>query len=391
MKPLFPLLVLLTAFPALSTDMYLPAMPTLQQIWHQPVAVVNLTLIGFFVTFCFALLVYGPVSDRFGRRPPLLTGVTLYITACLACAAAPDVAWLIVARVLQAAGAAAAAALALAITKDVYDGRQRARIIAHIAVILALAPMLAPIIGSWLLAWASWRWIFVIQGFMGAVALYGVWRMPETLPVVVASGAREVAAGYRRLFKNRRFMSITLTMSLLALPFFAFIAGSADMYINGFGLTARQFGYFFGFNATGIMFGPMLFSRLSHRVPAERLMSAGFAGVGIGGLFMVLGPGGGPWHLALCNWAMVFSFGLCRPPTNNLALEQVHRDAGSASSLLVFTYMLVGAGGMGLISLDWADKVRFLGVLGTMAGTLNLLFWLRFKHRFRPARPIPGP
>jgi len=314
--PLFPLLVLLTAFPALSTDMYLPAMPTLQRTWQQPAAVVNLTLIGFFVTFCFALLVYGPVSDRFGRRPPLLAGIGLYVAACLGCAAAPDIGWLIGARVLQAAGAAAASALALAITKDVYDGHQRARIIAHIAVVLAAAPMVAPVIGGWLLEWTSWRWIFVIQGGMGLVALLGVGWMPETLPAMVKTGFGQVAAGYLRLLANRRYMSVTLMMSLLALPFFAFIAGSADIYINGFGLTPRQFGYFFGLNASGIMFGPLAFSRLSRRVCLARLMSFGFAGVTLGGLFMVLGPGAGPWHLALYNWTMVFSFGLCRTPTN---------------------------------------------------------------------------
>ncbi len=130
----FALLVLLTAFPALSTDMYLPAMPALAGIWGVSMAVVNLTLIGFFVTFCVALLIYGPVSDRFGRRPPLLAGVSLYVAASLACAASSGAGGLIAARVLQAAGAAAASSLAMAITKDVYDGRQRARIIAHIAV-----------------------------------------------------------------------------------------------------------------------------------------------------------------------------------------------------------------------------------------------------------------
>ena len=385
----------MAAFPPLSTDMYLPAMPTLQRIWHQPVTMVNLTLIAFFVAFCFALLFYGPVSDRYGRRPPLLAGVGLYVAASIACAAAPGVGWMIGARVLQALGGASAAALSMAVTKDVYDGRKRARIIAHIAVVLALAPMLAPVLGGWLLSWTSWRGIFLIQAAMGLIAMVGVWRMPETLPVATAAGAAgagKAAAGYLRLFKNRRFSSITFSTSLLALPAFAFIAGSADIYINHFGLTAQKFSYFFGFNATGMMFGPLAFSRLCRKMPTERLISIGYAGICLGGLLMVISPGaGGPWHLALCNWAMAFSFGLCRPPVNNLALEQVHQDAGAASSLLVFTYMLVGAAGMGLISLKWSDKVAFLGLLGLLAGGANLFFWLRFKDRYRPRRPLPGP
>ena len=215
--------------------------------------------------------------------------------------------------------------------------------------------------------------------------------MAETLPTPSTAGMRQVAAGYLRLFRNRRFMSITLPLSVLSLPFFAFIAGSADIYINGFGFSARRFGYYFAFNATGLMLGPLVFARLSRRIPVERLMSLGFAGVTMGGLLMALGPDAGPWRLALCNWAMVFSFGLCRPPANNLALEQVQRDAGAASSLLVFTYMLVGAVGMGLISFEWSDKVAFLGSLGVLAGGTNLFFWLRFKHHLRPGRPLPGP
>lgn len=387
----FALLVLLTAFPALSTDMYLPAMPALAGIWGVSMAVVNLTLIGFFVTFCVALLIYGPVSDRFGRRPPLLAGVSLYVAASLACAASSGAGGLIAARVLQAAGAAAASSLAMAITKDVYDGRQRARIIAHIAVVLALAPMLAPMAGGWLLTWTSWRAIFVFQSLLGIVALAGVWCMDETFRHPSRDGFRQVAAGYLRLFRNRRFMGITLPLSVLSLPFFAFIAGSADMYINQFGFSPRHFSYLFAFNATGLMLGPLVFTRLSRRVRVERLMGIGFAGVALGGLFMALGPGTAPWRLALCNWVMVFSFGLCRPPANNLALEQVQRDAGAASSLLVFTYMLVGAGGMGLISCPWSDKVALLGVLGALAGGVNLLCWRRFRHRWRPAHPLPGP
>ena len=119
------LLALLSAFPPLSTDMYLPAIPLLQKAWHQPLAVVNLTLVGFFVGYCVFLLFYGPLSDRFGRRPLLLVGIGVFILASLLCALADNVISLIVFRVLQAAGAASASALALAISKDVYQGYER--------------------------------------------------------------------------------------------------------------------------------------------------------------------------------------------------------------------------------------------------------------------------
>ncbi|MDX2455403.1 MFS transporter [Desulfosarcina sp.] len=172
------LLALLTAFPPLSTDMYLPAIPLLQKTWQQPLAIVNLTLVGFFVSYCVFLLIYGPLSDRFGRRPLLLVGIGIFILASLLCALSNNVVSLTFFRVLQAAGAASASALALAISKDAYGVHERERI-------LALAPMLAPIFGGWLMTWFSWRWIFVVQGMLGAVAwigvLLGIWLLlPKT-------------------------------------------------------------------------------------------------------------------------------------------------------------------------------------------------------------------
>lgn len=125
------LLALLSAFPPLSTDMYLPAIPLLVKLWQQPLALVNLTLVGFFVSYCFFLLFYGPLSDRFGRRPLLLAGIGLFILASILCALADGLIGMIVFRVLQAAGAAAASTLALAISKDIYAGHERARILAY--------------------------------------------------------------------------------------------------------------------------------------------------------------------------------------------------------------------------------------------------------------------
>lgn len=171
---------------------------------------VNLTLVGFFISYCVFLLFYGPLSDRFGRRPLLLVGIGIFILASLLCALADNVVSLIFFRVLQAAGAASASALALAISKDVYDVHERERILAYIGVIMALAPMLAPVFGGWVLTWFSWRWVFVIQGAIGTTAWIGVFRMPETLKTPVAAGALQTAGIYLQLLGNRRYMGFAL-------------------------------------------------------------------------------------------------------------------------------------------------------------------------------------
>ena len=372
----FLLLALLAAFPPLSTDMYLPAIPLLQHSWQQPLAMVNLTLVGFFVSYCVFLLFYGPLSDRYGRRPLLLVGIGIFILASLLCALADNVVSLIFFRVLQAAGAASASALALAISKDVYDVHERERILAYIGVIMALAPMLAPILGGWVLTWFSWRWVFVIQGAIGTIAWIGVFRMVETLKTPVAAGALQTAGIYLQLMSNRRYMGFALMMSLVVLPNFAFIGGSADIYITRLGLSEQMFGYFFALNAAAIMAGSFACTRLTGRVRSTRLLTAGFAGILIGGIGMILRWIPGPWGLALPMAVISFSFGISRPPSNNLVLEQVDRHAGAASSLLIFIYFMLGAFAMWLISLDWADKIRTIGVLGAVCGGVILGIWI---------------
>ncbi|MCJ8499469.1 multidrug effflux MFS transporter [Desulfatitalea alkaliphila] len=381
-RPILLLLALLTAFPALSTDMYLPALPYLGALWDVPLVVVNFTLIGFFLSYCVMMLVYGPLSDRFGRRRPLLVGVGIFIAASGMCALAPDIHVLIAARVLQAAGAAAASALALAISKDLFESAQRARIMSYIAVIVALAPMLAPIIGGWVIHYVGWRWVFICQGGMGMIAWVGVFRMTESLQRFQAVSAREAVRVYFRLFRNRRYTGLLLAMSLLVFPFFAFIAGSPDIYMTRFGMDERQFGLFFGFNAFAFMCGPMAFSRLSRRVSTASLLTVAFAGIAISSLLMLIWPYDSPWRLALPMWGITFFLGMSRPPSNNLILDQVDRDVGAASALIIFTFMTCGAISMGLISLQWTDKIRVLSSMGAIGGTAAFLFWHKYGKRY---------
>ena len=378
---IFLLLVLLSAFPPLATDMYLPAIPLLQQQWHQPLAVVNLTLVGFFVSYCLFLLIYGPVSDRFGRKPPLVGGISLFIVASLLCALAGNVTTLIVARILQAAGAAAAATLCLAMTKDLYASTERVRILAWMGVIMPLAPAIAPIFGSWLLLWFSWHWIFVSQAVVATIALIGVLMIEETLPEKSSTSALETAKIYLQLFRNRRYLSYALMVSLIVFPHFAFIAGSADIFITHFGLSEQTFAYLFAINALALMSGALLCTRLLHRFTSTRVMTLGFAGVLMGGLIMLLRLFPAPWSLTIPMSLVTFSLGLSRPPSNNLVLDQVERHAGAASSLLVFLFFLLGSFSMWLISLDWRDKVQVIGILATVVGVVMLGLWTFLARR----------
>lgn len=379
------LISLLAAFPPLSTDMYLPAIPQLIAQWNQPLMVVNLTLICFFLSYCLFMLIYGPVSDRFGRRRPLLVGIGIFIIASLMCALADNIATLIAARIFQASGAASASALSLAMCKDLFETKTRERIMAYIAVIVALAPMLAPVIGGWLIHYLSWRWVFVFQAGMGIIAWGGVYGMTEPLKQFERISASQVVMVYVRLLRNRRYAGLMIAMSILVLPFFGFLAGSSEIYMSHFGMDERQFGYFFGFNALALMCGPFAFSRLTRSFSSSGLLTLSFAGILVASIVMACLPHHSPWSLALPMWVLSFFFGMNRPPSNNLILEQVQYDVGAASALIIFAFMTVGAAGMGIISLAWSDKIRVLGVMGTVVGTITLAFWLRYRNRLLPA------
>ncbi|WP_028575305.1 multidrug effflux MFS transporter [Desulfonatronovibrio hydrogenovorans] len=385
MKKWIALLALLAAFPPLSTDMYLPAIPSLAEMWQEPLWVINLTLVGFFVTYSIFLLIYGPLSDRFGRKPVLKAGILIYVLASMMCALSSSSTGLIMSRMLQAAGAASAASLALAVVRDVFEETSRERALAYISMVVALAPMLAPIIGGWILAFLPWNWIFAVLAGLGLIALAGVVRMEETLCPQERTRDAGLLTGYALLLKNRRYISLALVVSIGSMPLFAFIAASSDIYISGFGLSEQVYGYFFGFNALAVMAGAFTCIRLTRHILSRNILSLGFAGVAGGGIWLLLGQGQSPWDLALPMFVMSFSLGLSRPPSHNLVLKQAGRGAGAASSFLMFSLMTSGAAAMGFISLEWQDKIEVLGLLAVLCAGLGLTSWLLLqKYSSRP-------
>lgn len=378
---LIPLLAVLSAFPPLSTDMYLPVIPYLGQLWGVKVQTINLTLICFFLSYSPALLVYGPLSDRFGRKVPLLIGLFLFVSGSFVCAASGSVYLLIYARILQGIGAAGPSALGLSIIKDYYTGSERFKILALIGIIVALAPMVGPTFGAWALLFGSWRIIFIIQAGVAIIATIGVLRLPETNVGMRYIPLAGMAGPYLTLFKNRGFSGLALVFAASMCPFFAFLAASAEIYISGFNLSEQAFGLFFGINSLAMMAGSFYCMKLAKKLNDMMLVRLGFGIVLVGGLLLVAMPHSHILFFTLPMGFISFGFGLTRPLSMNLVLERVSQDAGSASSLMMFANFIFGAMAMWIISLCGEWKITMIGIMAVSSGLVIFTVLSFIKHR----------
>ncbi|MCG8531074.1 MAG: MFS transporter, partial [Desulfovibrionales bacterium] len=280
---LLPLIGLLAAFPPISTSMYLPAMPHFQTIWGVDLKTINLTLIAFYLSYSATLLFYGPISDRFGRRPPLMVGIGLFILGSLVCASANSAMDLILGRIGQGVGAAGPSALGLSIIKDRFSGADQKKILALMGILIPLASMVGPSLGSAVLVSGHWEMIFMTQVGVALLALVGVIRLPEPIAQREFIPFTRMGAPYAALVKNRRFFFLNLLFAASMWPFFAFIAASSDIYIKEFGLSEQAYGIYFGINSLGMILG----SFASMGLPKFRDLSiirTGLTGIFLGGL-----------------------------------------------------------------------------------------------------------
>lgn len=343
------LLTFLVAFGPISTDLYLPALPTLSRVFGAEVATVQLTLSVFLVGFALAQLVCGPLSDRFGRRPVLLGGLGLYVAGSVVCALAGSIEQLIAARLLQALGACCGPVLGRAVVRDIHGPEKAARMFAYMGMAMALAPAVGPILGGILVLWWSWRATFVLLAILGVLMLGVVWAfLAETNhrrdPEALRFG--HLLANYRRLLGNPSYRGYTLCLAFTFSGMFAFISGSSFVLIDRVGVSPVAYGLDFGFVVLGYILGSFTSGRLTMRLGVDRMIAAGTVAINLAG---ALGFG-----LALAGFAsvpsvvgpmMLFMYGggLVLPNAMAGAIGPFPRMAGVASALLGFIQMLLAA------------------------------------------------
>ncbi|MDR1028714.1 MAG: MFS transporter [Clostridiales Family XIII bacterium] len=376
-------IILLSTFAPLSTDMYLPALPAIAKGFDTSAALVNVTLIVFFITFAVVSLVWGPLSDRFGRKIILIIGLLIYPAGSICCALSVNAPWLIFARIVQAIGGGVTLTTSTAITRDVYVGRKQETVLALVQSIATIGPIVAPVIGAMLLALTSWRGIFWLQAAMGVAILIWSFVFHETI------GARNdisILKTFVRLgviMKNPKFSVLLPVFTLVLVGCMAFVSSSTYIFQEFFGLSGRVYSYFFALNAAGIMLGPLLYVRLTRWFERNAIIKTCFVGMAASGLFVMLFGMRGPWIFILLLLPGSVMSSAIRPAGAFVMLAQQKQDIGAASSLLTCSGFVLGSVGMVIASLSPFNLILTVGALYLIVAAVSGVIWFMVEKNYR--------
>jgi DHA1 family bicyclomycin/chloramphenicol resistance-like MFS transporter len=379
----------LSAFGPLAIDFYLPGFPAIALAFGTDEKHVQLTLASYFLGLSIGQLAYGPVADRFGRRIPLLFGVSLFTLASLACAFAPNLEWLIGARFVQALGGCAGMVIARAIVSDKCDAVQSAKVFSQLMLVMGLAPILAPMLGGLLVNLYSWQAIFIsLTAFSALASLAVALGLPESMP---ASHPRQPLSGaltqYRRLLGDRIFLGHALTGGIVMAGMFAYIAGSPFVFIKLYGVPPEHYGWLFGTNAAGFILSAQLNARLVGKKGPAFMLSR-IIWVYLAAALVLLVVAGlrteQLWPLLVPLFICIASLGGIIPNASACAMNGQWARAGSASALLGCLQFSVAAAAAALVgvlhdgtAVPMALVISLCGVLGVTLSVLTR----RLQHK----------
>ncbi|SES03094.1 multidrug effflux MFS transporter [Pseudomonas soli] len=381
----------LSAFGPLAIDFYLPAFPAMAHAFATDEKHVQATLAAYFLGLSLGQLAYGPVADRFGRRIPLLFGVGLFTVASLACAYAPNLDSLIVARFVQALGGCAGMVLSRAIVSDKCDAVASAKVFSQLMLVMGLAPILAPMLGGVLVNVSGWQSIFLALSLFSAACLVAVGLgLPESLPAHVP---RQPLSGalrqYLRLFGDRVFVGHALTGGIAIAGMFAYIAGSPFVFIKLYGVPAEHYGWLFGTNAAGFILMAQVNARLlAKRGPAFLLARAVWLYL-VAALALLMVAALRPaqlWPLLVPLFICIASLGCIIPNASACAMSGQGARAGSASALMGCLQFSVAAGAAALVGVLHDGSAVPMALVISLCGALVVSVAV-LTRRLQASRP----
>ncbi|MEM7251691.1 MAG: Bcr/CflA family multidrug efflux MFS transporter [Pseudomonadota bacterium] len=385
-------LATLVAFGPMSIDMYLPSLPTIGDRFDASTGSVQLTLSAFFIGFALGQLLYGPLSDRLGRRPVLLWGISLYVATSVCCALSTSIDQLIIFRFLHALGGGAGTVVARAAVRDCFEQNQAARVLSLMMLVTAIAPLLAPVLGGYVLNWFGWRSIFwLLSGFGVGCWLLVAFGLPETNPSERRKDVSVLSAfaGYQKVLRHPTAIGCILSGGFGFAGMFAYISGTPFVYIELFGVSPQHYGYLFGLNIVGLAIGASLNARLVLRHGAPRMMILGALVNAIAGLVLFINAATGYGGLVGLLVPLFFFIGaLNLIAANAIAIASTHfaTSAGAVAALFGAAQFGLGAlagGVVGQLHNDTAvPMATVIGVCGM--GALVASVWVNRQTNIEP-------
>lgn len=375
----------ISALVPLSIDMYLPVFPVIARELAAPVASVQLTLSAFFVGIAAGQVFYGPLSDHYGRRRPLLLGIALYTCASAGCALAPDLPTLIALRTLQALGACSGMVIALAIVRDLYDAHDGARVMSRLWLVFGAAPIIAPSLGAWVVKLAGWRLIFWILAAVGLLCLLAVLLLlPESRRQPAGPrpmALRPVLRDYATLLTQRQFLGLAAAVAMAHAAILAYVTAGPFVLIEVYGVTPAQFALLFALNASALVISAQWNAQLLRRHgPSALLARANLLPplLGIALIALTASRAGGVATIMVVLFLYLSATAIIRPNATACALAAHGERAGTAISIIGCGQFLFGTLAGAFMSLIHDGSARPLAITMTLLALSGLLLqrWL---------------
>lgn len=356
----------------LGTDMYLGAMPQMSADLGAPAADVQMSVMSFFLGFTIGQLFYGPISDRTGRKPMIYLALGIYLIASIGCIFAATADQLLVWRFAQGIGGSIGMVISTAVVRDLYTGIMAAKLMSLVVLVLGIAPIIAPLIGSLILEFAEWRYIFaLLAAFSVAAAALVYWRLPETRMQELRAGSKPTDAlkHYAHLLVSRRFIPFAGTLALVQGGFFAYIAGSSFVMINIYGLSPLVYSIIFGVNAIGLGIGTQVAASQMKRFGPKTIVKAAtlvYAAAALLLLALEMTGLSGLWQVCLLLFVIVSALGAIMPSCNLLSMEAHGANAGTAAALM--GGLGFGAGALGSFLIGISEDGSAVPMVAVIAG-----------------------
>ncbi|MBC5994998.1 multidrug effflux MFS transporter [Pontibacter cellulosilyticus] len=376
----------LAALGPFAIDMYLPGFPAIAKDLRTDISHVALSLTSYFIGISVGQLIYGPLVDRFGRKKPLLIGLSLFILAAIGCAFVPTVEWLIALRLLLALGGCVGMVASRAVVRDVFPVKDIPKVFSMLMLVMGVAPIIAPTVGGFVTAHLGWRYIFAVLSAIGlAVMLLIIFLLPESRGAdpSMSLKPKRVLGEFLGVLRSPVFLTYAFAASTAQAGLFAYITGSPFVFMEIFGLSETHYGWVFGMNAFGFIAGSQFNNlMLRKRTSAQITLGAGAVQF-VAGMLLLFGNYAG-FLSASVSLILIFSYlfclGVLSPNASALALAPFARNAGSASALMGSAQMAVGAIASAVISTFHNGTA--MPMMGVMAGTtiISLSLLVGFKR-----------